>query len=275
MTAGIQCKARRFAMVSLALATLGLSARAHVILDAPNGGEVLTVGQVFTIEWHVQIAHGLQNWDLWYSTTGPGGPWTPIATDLPPGSPTVGAPHYYDWTVPNTPSTQVRIRVRMDNSGSDYYDISNGNFTVQSTCPSPVNYCSTSPNSVGSGAVISWTGTPSLATDDFHLVATGCPANQFLVYYYGGGQVSNPFGNGWRCAGNGGVGLFRFQPFLTDSTGTAMMKINYTQPPAGTGGGPGMWLPGDTWYCQGWYRDPAGGGAQFNLTDGLSVTVCD
>ena len=140
------------------------------------------------------------------------------------------------------------------------------------SCPSPVNYCFTSPNSVGSGAVISWTGTPSPAMDDFHLVATGLPGNQFLLFCYGGAQIQNPFGNGWRCVGNGGGGLFRFSPVPTDGGGTAVMKVDYTRRPAGDG--PGRWLPGDTWYCQGWYRDPAGGGAQFNLTDGLEVQVC-
>ena len=142
------------------------------------------------------------------------------------------------------------------------------------SCPGPVSYCSTSPNSVGPGAVISWTGTPSPSADNFHLVSTGCPPGQFLMYYYGGGQLAIPFGNGLRCVGNGGVGLFRFQPFLIDGTGTAIMKVDYHRPPAGIGGGLGQWVPGDTWYCQGWYRDPAGGGAQFNLTGGLQVQVC-
>jgi hypothetical protein len=139
-------------------------------------------------------------------------------------------------------------------------------------CPDPTTYCATSPNSVGPGALIDWTGTPSLETNDFHLVATGCPPDQFLMFYYGAGPTQVVFGNGWRCASAGGVGVFRFYPFLTNSGGTAVMKVDYTQPPAG--GGPGQWLPGDTWYCQGWYRDPAAGGAQFNLTDGLEVQVC-
>jgi hypothetical protein len=102
----------------------------HVILDAPNGGEVLQVGSVFTVTWHIQIAHSLQNWDLWYSTTGSGGPWITIVMDLPPGDPSAGSVHTYDWTVPNTPSEQVRVRVRMDNAGTDYYDISNANLTI-------------------------------------------------------------------------------------------------------------------------------------------------
>lgn len=105
--------------------------RAHVILDQPNGGEVLTVGSAVTIEWRIQIAHNLLNWDLWYSTTGPNGPWISIAQDLPPGSPVVGSVHFFDWTVPDAPSVQVRVRVRMDNSGTDYLDISNSNLTIQ------------------------------------------------------------------------------------------------------------------------------------------------
>ncbi len=142
-----------------------------------------------------------------------------------------------------------------------------------SGCSGQVNFCSTSPNSVGGGALISWTGTPSAADDNFHLVATGCPANQPLLFYYGGAQAAAPFGNGVRCVGGGGVGVFRFQPMQVSGTGVASMKVDFSQAPAG-GGGAGMWSPGDTWYCQGWYRDPAAGGAAFNLTDGLEVRVC-
>ena len=36
----------------------------HVTLNDPNGGEVLEVDSVFTIEWTIAIAHSLQNWDL-------------------------------------------------------------------------------------------------------------------------------------------------------------------------------------------------------------------
>lgn len=107
------------------------AARAHVILDEPNGAEVLDAGSVFTIEWHIQIAHFLLNWDLWYSTTGAAGPWISIVEDLPPGSQAVGSVHTYDWTVPDDPSNQIRVRVRMDNNGKDYFDISNADLTIQ------------------------------------------------------------------------------------------------------------------------------------------------
>ena len=111
-------------------------ARAHVRLIVPNGGEELEVGSIYTIEWTILIQHNQLNWDLWYSTTGPGGPWIVIAMNLPPGPFGVGSVHTYDWTIPNDPSDQVRVRVRMDNAGKDYYDISNGDLTiVADTCP--------------------------------------------------------------------------------------------------------------------------------------------
>lgn len=115
----------------LGLALSGATpARGHVQLDLPNGGEVLGVGSVYTVTWHIVIAHNLQDWDLWYSTDS-GATWTSIATDLPPGDPSAGSVHTFDWTVPNTPTTQGRVRVRMDNSGTDYFDESNANLTIE------------------------------------------------------------------------------------------------------------------------------------------------
>ncbi len=111
------------------------SARAHVQLDAPNGGEMLQPGDQFTIRWRILIAHALENWDLWYSTTGPSGPWTLIRRNLPPGSAAVGSIHTYNWTIPDAPSTRVRVRVRMDNTGQDYFDRSDANLTIEATVP--------------------------------------------------------------------------------------------------------------------------------------------
>ena len=47
-----------------------LSAVAHVGLDSPNGGETLTAGSTFQIEWNPTAPHDTINWDLWYSTQG-------------------------------------------------------------------------------------------------------------------------------------------------------------------------------------------------------------
>jgi hypothetical protein len=96
---------------------------AHVTLDFPNGGEVLEAGSVTQIEWHDVVTHGSADYDLWYSTTGPEGPWIVINSDLPPSG-------SYDWVVPDTPSNQVRLRVQQDNSGVDYLDISDSDLAI-------------------------------------------------------------------------------------------------------------------------------------------------
>jgi len=96
---------------------------AHVALDFPNGGEVLEAGSVTQIEWRDVVTHGSADYDLWYSTTGPEGPWIAIDSDLPPSG-------SYDWVVPDTPSNQVRLRVQQDNSGMDYLDISDSDLAI-------------------------------------------------------------------------------------------------------------------------------------------------
>ena len=121
---------RSLFVAAVVLACSATAARAHVALDDPNGGEVLEVGSVFTIEWHILIQHNQQNWDLWYSPVGSGGPWTTIVMNLPAGSFSVGSVHTYDWTIPDVVDDTVWVRVRMDNSGTDYYDVSNAPFSI-------------------------------------------------------------------------------------------------------------------------------------------------
>jgi hypothetical protein len=128
---------RRFSLVfAIAVTLLVSTARGHVQLLDPNGGEELQVASMFTIRWKILIAHDLQNWDLWYSIEGSDGPWTPIATDLPPGDDSAGSVHTYDWQVPDDPSDSAWVRVRMDNGSTDYYDVSDNPFSiVAQPCP--------------------------------------------------------------------------------------------------------------------------------------------
>ena len=100
---------------------------AHCKLDSPNGGEVLRVGSTYTITWTELASHNVQNWDLYYSTQGSGGPWQPLALDLPPAS------RSYQWTVDvnlSVPATNVRIRVVQDMLTFSYDDESDGDLTV-------------------------------------------------------------------------------------------------------------------------------------------------
>ena len=83
-----------------------------------------------TVEWQILISHSLLNWDLWYSTTGSNGPWIVVAVDLPPGSGSVGSIHTYEWTIPDTLTSQGRVRVLMDNTGAAYEAIRNSDFSI-------------------------------------------------------------------------------------------------------------------------------------------------
>jgi hypothetical protein len=110
------------------------AARGHVILALPNGGETLTASNVYSVTWHVQITHTVENWDLWYSTSGDSGSWIDLALDLPTGDTTVGSVHTYDWTIPDAYTNQARVRVRMDvvagSPSGPWYDISDADFTI-------------------------------------------------------------------------------------------------------------------------------------------------
>ena len=139
-------------------------------------------------------------------------------------------------------------------------------------CGSVSGYCATSPNSVGPGALISHAGSASVSAADLVLQAASCPLNQFGLFYYGQAQLSLPFGNGLRCVGGGGHGIYRFAPVQTDGFGFVSMPVDFGTPPAGSG--PGALLAYGNWNFQFWYRDPAGGGAQFNLSDALNVLFC-
>jgi hypothetical protein len=96
---------------------------AHVELDNPLGGETFIVGQTVTIEWHIAIPHNTLNWDVLFSSDG-GATWAFIQMDLPVGSLS------YSWVVPDIITSQARVSVIQDNSGTDYQDESM-NFTIQ------------------------------------------------------------------------------------------------------------------------------------------------
>ncbi len=108
----------------------GTAVHAHVTLNSPNGGEVFDFNSPIVIEWEIDIPHNQQNWDLWYSTESSGGDWVEIMMDLAPGDTASGSVHSFEWTVPGVIADDVWVRVRMDNAGTDYYDVSNASFSI-------------------------------------------------------------------------------------------------------------------------------------------------
>jgi hypothetical protein len=128
----------------------------------------------------------------------------------------------------------------------------------------PTSYCPGLPNSVGPGAVMTASGSPSLGTSNLLLNTVGLPTGQFGVYFYGPNQLSLPFGNGLRCVGGQ---IIRLAPINSGPSGTTSRPIGNASLPAS-----GQLSVGMTRNFQFWHRDPAAGGAAFNLSNGVSVT---
>ncbi|MCH2107048.1 MAG: integrin alpha [Planctomycetes bacterium] len=132
------------------------------------------------------------------------------------------------------------------------------------------NYCEGLVNSTGSRGEISWSGSTQHSVNTLTLSASGLPSSQFGLFFYGPNQIRIPFGNGLRCVGGG---VYRLNPpALTDSQGELSRAVDFNAAPMSSG--PGLVLPGSRWNFQFWYRDPAAGGANFNLTNGLTVPIC-
>ena len=134
-------------------------------------------------------------------------------------------------------------------------------------CPQPINYCTAAPNSFSpTGAIMSYSGTTQTSNNDLVLQATGVPPNTSAFFFYGHNPAAIPFGNGTRCVGNP---FFRLQAFHAAPTGFASFNVNLTTLPSA-----GHISAGQLWHFQLWYRNPAGGGAGFNLSDGLQIIFC-
>ena len=128
------------------------------------------------------------------------------------------------------------------------------------------NFCSSTPNSTGSAAVIS-ADANCVADSDILTLRAGPVPNQAGIFFYAGGQLGGGngvlFGNGRRCAGGGT--LVRLP--LRIASGNV---LEYSLDISSTSGS-GQIVGGSTWHFQAWFRDPMGGGAQFDLSDGLTV----
>jgi hypothetical protein len=133
------------------------------------------------------------------------------------------------------------------------------------------SFCSTAPNSVdATGAFIGSNGMFDISDNSLVLDAAPVP-DQPGIFYFGADQLNggsgNPFGNGIRCVT--GSSVYRL-PVTTGTGNVLSFAVDLTSPPASN-----QITPGSTWYFQAWYRDPAAGGANFNLSDGLCITFCD
>lgn len=140
--------------------TIDFTAPTTVTVIQPNGGETLTAGGTYTIQWNaIDNLPGNLNYTLAYSTTG-GAPYSNAIAG--PFSGAQGT-NPYTWTVPNINSTTVRVQVTAADCATNATpDASDANFTIQDTTLPIVTV--TSPNGgeqwrAGSSQTITWTGT--------------------------------------------------------------------------------------------------------------------
>ncbi|HLP51971.1 MAG TPA: T9SS type A sorting domain-containing protein [Chitinophagales bacterium] len=121
-----QARVRVYPTGSVSLADVSdttFTIKRAVTIIQPNFGGVLQVGTTYPIIWS---SDGISNlYDLAYSTNG-GTSWTNIILGYNTSTNT------YNWTVPNTASTNCLIRIR-DNINSCKEDISDLAFTISST----------------------------------------------------------------------------------------------------------------------------------------------
>ncbi|HXG00368.1 MAG TPA: YCF48-related protein, partial [Bacteroidota bacterium] len=107
-----------------------------VSLMSPNGGENWNYGSVRNITW---IASNFSNVKIEYLAS-PFGVWQTIAASVPASS---GS---YAWTIPNTPTTQARVRISDALDGSPA-DTSDGPFSIT------VPYVAVTPSAMSFGNV--------------------------------------------------------------------------------------------------------------------------
>ena len=145
-----------------------------------------------------------------------------------------------------------------------FANVSLDDVSILTTAGSTMNFCTTSPNSVGNGAVMSSSGSPSVSAQDFTILASGMPVDTFGLFFVGLTTTNTPNFDGTQCVGD----VCRIGPiFRSSATGTTsrtMTDAVYTQfgctPP----------IVGSVLNFQAVYRDGIGSGG--NWTDALCVT---
>lgn len=161
-----------------------------------------------------------------------------------------------------------RIVVEFDDnawSGADWYevDLAIPGCGVQRYCPATLN-------STGSAGYLDLSGTLSVSVLDTVFTANQCPPGMLGMLLCGQDKAQIPFANGTLCVDPAGHGLdVMGRAIQVSRTGQASLALLPDFMPAR-----GRLADHASWSFQFWFRDPAAGGAQANLTNALRVTFC-
>ncbi len=117
--------------------------------------------------------------------------------------------------------------------------------------------CQSNANSTGMEAHISASGSDVAGAGNSLTLTSEPVPDEPGIFFCGSNPIRVPFGNGFLCVGES---LVRILPPATASGNSAAVTIDN-----------GAFRVGHVLYFQHWFRDPAGGGAFFNTSDGLSV----
>lgn len=125
-------------------------------------------------------------------------------------------------------------------------------------------FCGSTANSTGTEARIDASGSSDVSVGSLELRAVNLPSNVFGLFFFSPNEVVQaPFGNGILCLG----APFSRLP-VTDSGPSGLLRttIDWANP-----GAAAAITAGSTWGFQAWFRDVAGAGAQYDLSDGLRI----
>lgn len=132
------------------------------------------------------------------------------------------------------------------------------------------NYCNSTPNSTGSMAVLSATGSASIAANDITLNVASLPASHPGLFLISNTAGFTPFaagGQGHLCLGTP-LARFGMNPQFSSPLGTVSMALDLQNLPQGI-----TVAPGETWFFQYWTRDTNLGFSTNNLSNGLSIDL--
>ncbi|MBL8857080.1 MAG: hypothetical protein JNL28_01065 [Planctomycetes bacterium] len=131
-------------------------------------------------------------------------------------------------------------------------------------------YCPTSTHSAGPGALLTTTGSTSIAANNLRLIATGTPPGTIGQFFYGSGSSQVAWGNGLLCVP---APFARLLPLnFANANGLVDRALDFTQVPLS--GSIYAVQPGSTWNFQFAFRDALGGGANFNSTNAVRIVFC-